>query len=677
MFHKSIKLLLASCFMGFALLSFGQNKEFVKKNFKDNPKGFKEAMDSIKKGDSYYAQGIHYYRYAIKYYLGAEKINPDNAMLNYKIGKCMIYSPQKFKAAKYLETAIALNPMVSADATYFLARAYHLNMNWDKAKAEYNIYLQTLTPDKSVQIADIRRKIEECNNGKLLSQSPARVFIDNIGAPINSNDPEYHPLISADETKIIYTTRTSSTKKKMDQKDGETYEDIFVSYNKDGAWGTPQIVGAIDTKTHDATAGLSADGQTLYIYRANGNGDLYQSNLANNLWTKPLRMSDQINSVGKESCITVSGDGKVLYLVSNRPGGYGMGDIYKSIKDANGNWSNPQNLGPTVNTQYDELGIYVTPDGRMLYFSSTGHNTMGGYDIFKTSSDSGQWSVPVNLGYPINTAGDDVYFAMPADKKHAYYSSDQKGDMDIYMITFLGPEKPVIASNSPSTLSGLSNIPDVMTGAALVETNKALLKGMVVDSETHKPLFASIELTDNKRNKVIADFTTDSASGNYVVSLSSGINYGITVKAKDYLFYSANIDLTDSSHYREIVKNVALQALQVGSHVALRNIFFDFGKASLRKESAPELQKVIDLLKQYPSMSIQIAGYTDNKGSAALNINLSGARAKSVVTYLVAHGIAIKRLTSKGFGAANPIATNATDEGRQLNRRTEFKITAK
>lgn len=216
-----------------------------------------------------------------------------------------------------------------------------------------------------------------------------------------------------------------------------------------------------------------------------------------------------------------------------------------------------------------------------------------------------------------------------------------------------------------------------MTGAALQETNKALLKGIVVDSETHKPLLASIELTDNKRNKVIADFTTDSVTGNYVVSLSSGINYGISVKANNYLFYSANIDLTDSSHYREIVKNVALQPLQVGSHVALRNIFFDFGKSSLRKESAPELQKVIDLLKQYPSMNIQIAGYTDNKGSAAININLSGARAKSVVTYLVAHGISAKRLTSKGFGAANPIATNTTDAGRQLNRRTEFKITAK
>lgn len=678
-FNKGIRVLLTLCFLSFALFSWGQSKEFIKKNFKDNPKGFKKAMDSIKKGDTYYAQGIHYYRYAIPYYMSAEKFNPDNAMLNYKIGKCMIYSPLKLKAAKYLEKAIALNPMITADAHYFLARAYHLNMDWDLAKQEYNTYLQTLTPDKGSQITDTRKKIEECNNGKQLSLTPIRVFIDNLGGTINSKYPEYHPLITADESKIIYTTRTTATKKKIDIKDGETYEDIFVSNNTNGTWGTPQDLGApLDVKLHDATAGLSPDGQTLYIYRTNGNGDIYQTKLLNNAWTKPQKMNDKINSVGKESCITVSADGKVFYFISNRPGGYGMGDIYKITIDPNGNWTSPQNLGPTINTQYDELGVYLQPDGSALYFSSTGHNTMGGYDIFKTDYDNGQWSVPQNLGYPVNTPGDDVYFSMPADKKHAYYSSDRaggEGDMDIYTITFLGPEKPVIASSAPSALSGTSTIPDVMTGAALAETNKDLLRGIVIDSETRKPLLAYIQLVDNKRNKVIANFTTDSATGNYIVSLASGINYGISVKANNYLFYSANIDLTDSSRYHEIVKNVALQPLEVGSHVALRNIFFDFNRSNLRKESAPELQKVIDLLKQYPTITIEIAGYTDNKGSNAYNTRLSGARAKSVVTYLIAHGISAKRLTSKGYGAANPIATNTTDEGRQLNRRTEFKIT--
>lgn len=679
--HKSIKVLLTLCFIGFAVFCWGQNKDFIRKNFRNNLEGYKKAMDSIKKGDSYYAKGKHYYRYAIPYYLSAEKFNPDNAMLNYKIGKCMIYSPSKTEAAQYLVKAIQLNPMIVADAHYYLARAYHLNMYWDKAKEEYNTYLQTLNPAQTKLISDIRKKIEECNNGKQLCQTPVRVFIDNLGAPVNTKYPEYHPLINADGTEIIYTSRiTPNVKVKMDPKDGEAFEDIFVSYYKNGAWGAPKNLGApVDTKSHDATAGLSPDGQTLYIYRTNGAGDIYQTHFSNNVWAKPQRMNNTINSASKETTITVSADGKVFYFVSDRPGGYGMGDIYKVTTDGNGTWSSPQNLGPLINTQYDEEGVYLEPDGNTLYFSSTGHNTMGGYDVFKSVYDSGKWSAPVNLGYPINTPGDDIYFVMSADKKHAYYSSDQKGgmgDMDLYMITFLGPEKPVMVSTSPSALSGLANIPDVITGAA-VESNKALLRGTVVDSETHKPLLASIELVDNKRNKVVADFTTDSATGNYVVSLASGINYGITVKANNYLFYSANIDLTDSSHYREIVKNVALQPLEVGSHVALRNIFFDFNRSNLRKESAPELQKVIDLLKQYPTITIQIAGYTDNKGSAAYNIRLSGARAKSVVNYLIAHGISANRLTSKGYGAANPIATNATDAGRQLNRRTEFKILSK
>ena len=221
--YGDVKTLLALCFVCFALYSQGQlNKEFIKKNFKDNVKGYKNAIDSIRKGDTYYNKGIHYYRYAIPYYLSAEKFNPDNATLNYKIGKCMIYSPMKNQAATYLEKAIELNSVIVANAHYYLARAYHLNMDWDKAKEEYNTYLQTLTPDKSAEITEIRRKIEECDNGKQLSQSPVRVYVDNLAATINNNYPEYHPLISADETEIIYTSRIPAISKKIkiDPKDG-------------------------------------------------------------------------------------------------------------------------------------------------------------------------------------------------------------------------------------------------------------------------------------------------------------------------------------------------------------------------------------------------------------------------------------------------------------------------
>jgi len=682
--QKSIKLLLSCCLMVFTILCSGQNKEFVKKNFPDNRKKLKRALDSLKKGDSYYVLGVRYYSQAIPYYMSAEKFNPDNAMLNYKLGKCMLYSSLKYQSSVYMEKAIKLNPNIDPDAHYYLARGYHLTMDWDKAKQEYNTYMQSLTPKMNAKIAEVRKKMEECDNGRQLCQSPARVFVDNLGTLVDTKYPEYRPLVNAGDSELIYTSRAPSGKK-IDLADNEGYENILVSYLKNGVWGSPVKLGSSINKksTNTATAGLSPDGQTLYIYRTLNDGDLYQTYSTNNVWSSPSKMNKKINSGGKESSITVSPDGKVFYFVSDRPGGYGMGDIYKVNSDSNGHWGTPKNLGPTINTQYDEAGVFLSRDGNTLYFSSTGHNTMGGYDIFKTVYDSGRWSIPENLGYPINTPGDDVFFTMPANKKHAYYSSDQKGgkgDMDIYMLTFLGPEKPVVISNAPNILSGITaGITDVMMNEAVsvAAPNKALLRGVVVDSETHKPLFASIELVDNKKNKPIADFNTDSVTGSYVVSLSSGINYGIAVKADNHLFYSANIDLTDSSHYREIEKNIALQPLEVGSHIALRNIFFDFNKSTLRNESKPELQRVIDLLKKYPTITIEISGYTDNKGSQAYNLRLSAARAKSVVAYLSAHGIAAKRMTSKGYGADNPLAPNTTDAGMQLNRRTEFKITGK
>jgi outer membrane protein OmpA-like peptidoglycan-associated protein/tetratricopeptide (TPR) repeat protein len=678
---KVYKALLTACLISLSIFSFGQGKEFIKKNFKDNVKGFKHAMDSIIKGDFYYNQGIHYYRYAIPYYMSAENFNPENAMLNYKIGRCMLYSSVKSRAAIYLGKALRLFPLINADVYYYLGRANQLAMNWDTAKIDYNIYLQTLTPDKVAQIADVQKKMQECDNGKQLCQVPVHAYIDNLGATINTKYPEYRPLISADETKLIFTSRMPTPNgDNIDSYDGESFEKVFATTYKDGTWSPSVNLGApVNTKSHDATAGLSPDGQTLYIYRTHGNGDIYWSHYTNSIWTDPVRMSDSINSFGKEASITVSTDGKIFYFISDRLGGYGMGDIYKVTTDSLGNFGSPQNLGPTVNTPYDEEGVFLQSDNKTLYFSSTGHNTMGGYDIFKTVYENGTWSTPENPGYPINTPYDDVFYVAPANKKHAYFSSDRNGstgDMDIYMITYRTAEKPVVLSNAPPSLAGItSNMADVMTSGTTAIN--IVLRGIVVDSETHKPLLASIELVDNKKNQVLANLTTDSVSGNYVVSLLSGINYGISVKADNYLFYSANINLTDSNHIREIVKNIALQPLEIGSHIALRNIFFDFDRYTLRKESKPELQLVIDLLTKYPSLTVEISGYTDSKGTKAYNLNLSTQRAKSVVDYLVAHGIKANRLVSKGYGMDNPVASNATDAGRQLNRRTEFKITGK
>ncbi len=656
--------------------------EFDKKNFKDDKRGYKNAMDSMQMGDAMYNQGSVFYHFALPHYLAADNFNPNSSALNYKIGQCYLYSSFKTSAMPYFEKAYKLNPQVAPDIHYCLGRGYHLTMNWDKAEQEYNTYLQTLNPGKdAAKMKDVQKKIQECENGKELVKNPIRVFIDNVGPSINTEYPEYGPLISADESELIFTSRRpNTTGGQIDPGSGQYFEDLYISYFKNGAWTPAQDMGPpVNTDDHDATAGLSPDGQTLFIYRYKNGGDLFQTTLRGKTWTKPEHMNSKINSPYHESTISMAPDGRTLYFISDRPGGYGDRDIYMITMDVKGKWTDPVNLGPTINTEYGEEGADIQADGKTLYFSSQGHNSMGGYDIFKSVNENGTWSQPENIGYPVNSPDDDVFFVMAASGKHGYYASIRDGgygEKDIYMITFLGPEKPVALSDEDNLLTGSSSsVADVMAQAVAVHTTKTtLLKGIIYDSMSHAPLEASIELVDNEKNQVIASFLSNSATGKYLVTLPSGKNYGIAVKAENYLFYSANFNLPDTASYQVIEKNIPLQSINIGSRIVLRNVFFDYDKATLRPESTAELDRLIALLNQYTRLKIEISGYTDNRGSQTYNQTLSEARSKSVVDYLVAHGIAAARLTYKGYGMGNPIATNETDEGRQLNRRTEFKI---
>jgi outer membrane protein OmpA-like peptidoglycan-associated protein/tetratricopeptide (TPR) repeat protein len=682
------KIILIAIVAILAHVAHGQgNVEFIKKNFPNDKAGYKKAMDSLAKGDEYMGMQPPIYNFALPYYLSAQKFNPNNDQLNYKIGVCLLNSSFKTLAISYFEKAFKLNPTVAYDIHYCLGRAYHLDMQWDKAIQEFNTFIQTLDPKKQAEdLARGKKEIEECHNGIELVKHPIRVFIDNVGPKINTKYPEYSELISADESVMLFTSRRpNTTGGKIDPSSGDYFEDIYISYFRNGNWTEAQNLGTpVNTEDHDATAGLSLDGQILYVYRfteSNG-GDIYQSFLEGDAWSKPKDMGTKINSKYHESSVSLAPDNKTLYFVSDRPGGYGDRDIYKIVLNGKAKWGDPENLGPVINSQYAEEGAAIQADGKTLYFSSKGHYTMGGYDIFKSVYDNGKWSEPENIGYPVNSPDDDVFFVMAASGKHGYYTSAQKdgyGEKDIYKITFLGPEKPVALSDEDNLLAGSNaSIKDVMmTEAVAVHTVKTtLLKGVITDSVTHLPLEASIELVDNKKNTVIASFTSNSKTGKYLVSLPSGVNYGIAVKAQNYLFYSANFDIPDTASYMVVERNVALQPLTVGSRIVLRNIFFDFDKATLRPESQTELDRLVNLLTTYSKLHIEISGYTDSKGSQAYNQKLSESRSKSVVDYLVAHGISADRLTFKGYGMDNPIATNETDEGRQLNRRTEFKITA-
>jgi outer membrane protein OmpA-like peptidoglycan-associated protein len=284
------------------------------------------------------------------------------------------------------------------------------------------------------------------------------------------------------------------------------------------------------------------------------------------------------------------------------------------------------------------------------------------------------------MGYPINTPYDDFFFAPTANGKFAYIASNRdggKGGFDIYKVTFWGAEKAPITETEDYLLASLAMPIKDASIEGTVEINKksfTVFKGITIDAMTKKPVEASIEITDNGTGKIIETFTTNSATGKFIITLASGKNYGIAVKAEGYLFHSENFDIPQGSADNLVNKEIELKKIAVGSKIALRNIFFDTGKSTLRAESNAELDRLVKLLKDVPGLKIEISGHTDNTGSATLNETLSQARAEAVVTYLTSKGIQGSRLTAKGYGASKPVASNNNEEGRQQNRRTEFEI---
>ncbi len=646
-------------FILFALTRFmadAQSKEFNSTNFPNDKQGLKEAQKEIKEGDLFYFD--LQYDEAILHYEIAYKFNPDNAELNLKMGNCYIHSVNKKKATELIEKAISLKPDVDIDAHFLLGKAYHFNLEWDKAIEEYSRCLGKKSESNDAEIVTAKRKIEECKVGKKLMAVPLKVKIENLGPAINTQYDEYCPVISADESVLYFTSKREGTTGGQELESGEYYEDIYFSENKNGKWTPAKNLGPpVNSERNDATVNMSVDGQRLFVYRdaSKTDADISESRLKGKQWSAPQKLSSNINTKLQETSAAFTPDEKSIYFVSNKEGGYGGKDIYVSHLDAKGEWGKAENLGPPVNTEMDEDAVFMHPDGKTLYFCSNGHNTMGGFDIFVTVLENGKWSEPQNIGYPINTPDNDVSFVISASGKHAYYASAREGSLgkrDIYMVTFLEDSIPK------------------------VQPQLTLLSGTITDEEG-KPVGANVEVIDNVKALSVAKFESNSETGKYLVSLPSGRNYGIVVRKEGLLFHSENIDIPASKGYVEINKPVVLRRPEVGKKIILNNIFYDFDKANLRMESMSELTRVLEVLNEMPSLKIEVSSHTDNRGSDEYNQKLSQARAQSVVDYLISKGISADRVIAKGYGKTQPVASNDTDEGRQLNRRTEFKILSK
>jgi hypothetical protein len=384
------------------------------------------------------------------------------------------------------------------------------------------------------------------NAKKQLANPRMDITILNMGPVINDEYNDFSPVISVDENALFFTSRRlrsdSTNANLVDDRDGQFYEDIYVSYrNRNGEWQEPELLSINEPSQHSATINVSIDGQELYIYKDNdGGGDIYQSALVGETWSYPEKLSSDINSSYWETHSAKSADGNTMYFVSDRPGGYGGRDVYRCVKLPNGQWSKALNLGPKVNTQYDEDAPFIHPDGKTLYFASKGHNSMGGFDIFNTQLDNrGDWTTPNNIGYPINTVDDDVFYVTSADSRRAYFSSDREGGYgrkDIYMV-----ELPV-----PEDVNSL-----------------AVLKGFVVPTEGQSiPANTMVTITDNETGET-SIYKPRMRDGVFVAILEPCKDYEISYVIDNKTVHTEQINVDCNSAYSEIQREVLLDPINL------------------------------------------------------------------------------------------------------------------
>jgi len=643
LFH-STKLWLLSL----VLLTLTTTEAFAQKD-KEKEKQYATLMESAE-----YHMLSDEYDEAIPFYLDAYKLKP-NADCAKKIADAYYLNKQYGNMLPYLELAKA-GGLSDKDYAYKQGLGLHANHKFDEAIQSFTQFKSTLKAGDE-RIPEVDRYIKYCQNGKELVKNPVKVKIKNLGPVINSKYPDYVPAISADETVLVFTSRRNNTTGgKKDPQDNQYFEDIFISVKSDDTtWTTPQILAGsgINTESHDAAVGLSPDGQELFIYKVTGKdgGDLYQSTLVGSVWSAPKNLGPNINTAAWEPSASITSDEKVLFFTSDKKGGFGGRDIYMSKVQPNGEFGPAVNLGPKINTPLDEDAPFIHADGKTLYFSSKGHSSMGGFDIFycTINTETGDINAePKNIGYPINTSGDDVFFVWSADNKRAYFSSAREGgygDKDLYVLE---------RDEAKSEL--------------------VVFKGTIMSCEKDKPVGGTILVTDLGTGKAVGIYTSNVTTGKYTVILPAGKNYAITVEAPGYAFYSKNINIPHLDHYVEMKDSICLEPLTVGTTFVLNNVFFDVDKATLRPESMTELDRLLDILQKNPTIRIRISGHTDSDGSDEHNLKLSNDRAHSVKNYLVSKGIDEKRLEYKGFGETRPVKPNDTPENKQLNRRTEIEV---
>lgn len=633
---------------------------------------------------------------------------------NYEAGRLHLMTIGKDLAAKYLLRVLRQDPDYRFDIEYSIGESYQYGENFDKAIEYFNRYKEKLAKKSNyqgkdkVELAQVDRSIYECENGKEFVSNPKNFSIVNIGREINSEYEDYAPVINENEDEIVFTTRRREDNLNQNvADDNKPWEDIFFSKKSGTGWAFAKNIGEpVNGQNHDSNTALSADGNTLFLYNDENGGDILYSELVNGAWSTPVSLPGIINSSFAEKSVSISADEKTLYFSSNRPGGFGGLDIYKATKDSKGEWSNVKNLGPTINTDLDDDGPFIDYDLVTLYFSSQGRKGMGGFDVFKTTfnPDKNEWSEPENLGYPINTPDNDIYIVFSKDNKRAYYSSvreDGMGYTDIYMITspegiknaqpvtknppvVVAPDtaktEPVVTQVEPKTDPiKVDPKPKEPTTEPKKEIVPLKYVVTVVDATTKSPLDAKVKLQGAKDNVIVASSSVGAGVYEFSISNPKAKDYRLSVDLTGYVFVNQNLKI-EGATTKEKTINRTIELRKVATNVSgvLRNLYFDFDKATFKTESYTELNKLEAMMRQNESMIIEIGGHTDAVGSKPYNNLLARKRAEAVKDYLTKKGIDARRIKAVGYGETKPLVSNDDEEeGREINRRVEFTIIQK
>lgn len=713
----------------FTVISLFSAQAVTSQSFNDL---FKEAQGHLELG---------HYDKALPVLLEMEKIEPDNANTAFSIGYCYSHSAlEKQKSIAYFEKAVDQltisyrmgNPnekKAPVETIRFLGQAYHTNYEFDKALEQYMEYKELVEngSDPSM-LEEINRDIEITNYAKELVANPIPIFINKY-EEVNTKYADYRPKVNAEENVMFLTSRRKGGSSSDVDDEDKYFEDIYMSVKDFGRWQKPVLVEGLNSSSHDACLYLSPDGQTVYLYRngtdgetGESDGGIYESHLNGDQWSEPKLLTNDINSKHWETDASLNAFGNMIFFTSDRPGGKGGRDIWMITKKADGKWSKVENLEETINTPFDEEAPYLHPDGKTLYFSSKGHKTMGGFDVFKsTLEEDGTWGTPENLGYPINTTGDDVFFFPSVDGQRAYFSSYReggKGDQDIYVMTLEEQVEKTLAVYKGTAKDTLGMVvPDLEITIIDDETGELVA--------THHPNEITGEflfiLQSGKQYTITYELDGILASEKVIVNEEGGVQRltnmiinegdGLVIRPADYedeivkdlareeeatLLEVTDIDVVIETDYTKdrkdadrIIAQLAkdslsqsdvTETLSSGETLVLKNVMFVYESTQIIDKSEAELAKIVAYLKANPEQKILISGHTDSRGDDKYNQWLSSARANAIRNYLDEQGIDFHRMKTIGYGESKPIAENTNPdgsdnpEGRQLNRRVEFKI---